>query len=490
MYKEFATDDHAEVISAAGGSAFQFFDRSDKITKSASDAISREDIAAHMPPHSHFGVHLITMGAEEDFGPNRNADSASRACLEKYHPTFEKFGCVFREHKNKCATREGVGQVKFARYNPRMSRGELIVWVDKEKAPDMYKSASEGKELSWSMSMRLPYDRCSCCDNKSKRTADYCGHLKSGMLKFLPEFQKFAYARNEDDVKFFDISEVMRRADRIATYLGYSFADGDMAKAASEDAVISGAEWASFHGHPDAPVPFTAWENLTLQKMAAAERFVRHADEDTRRTLAATMPQTLGAAHINTLAEPDFRSVGGELAKRAMILDFPTFASIITGKTVDELRKDACYRDVEGLKLPFLMSDMEDKGGCDCCEEAAEAVSPDEWGCSFSPKKDAIDQLIADVGDNLGMEPKPTVQRALTIVVKQASITSAAIVKSAARLDPFYSSLAEAYGYYLVKAAHIAKDVSGVSENTLMRGLAAMQFFAPQKGCKALIGQS
>ena len=108
--------------------------------------LSRQDMQEHMPPDTHFGVHMITMGAEEDFGANRNGDSASRAALEKYHPTFEKFGCVFREHKNKCQKTEGIGQVKLARYNPKMKRGELITWVEKDKAPDMYKAAKDGKE--------------------------------------------------------------------------------------------------------------------------------------------------------------------------------------------------------------------------------------------------------------------------------------------------------------------------------------------------------
>jgi hypothetical protein len=167
-----------------------------------------------MPPDTHFGVHLISMGAEEDYGANRNQDSASRRALQLYHPTFEKFGHVFREHRNRCPKTEGKGVVKIAKYNDRMHRGELFVWVDKEKAPDMYKTAKEGKELSWSMSMRLPFDRCSCCDNKSRTTANYCGHLRNSMGKWVSEFKKFAYARNEDDVKFFDISEVKRRADR------------------------------------------------------------------------------------------------------------------------------------------------------------------------------------------------------------------------------------------------------------------------------------
>jgi hypothetical protein len=482
MEKSFATDDHGALIEAAGGRAFQFFERSEKLTKSASDAISRQDMQAHMPPDTHFGVHMITMGAEEDFGANRNGDSASRAALEKYHPTFEKFGCVFREHKNKCQKTEGIGQVKLARYNPVMKRGELITWVEKDKAPDMYKAAKDGKELSWSMSMRLPHDECSCCKNKAKRTSDYCKCLKNGMLRYNDEFKKFAYARNEDDVKFFDISEVKRRADRIATYLGYSFNDADgMAKAASADTVITGAQWAEFHGGPS-PTVLAPWEAHTLTKLAAAEQFVRSADAATLQVLAAARPAAPTQRQIDIMARPDFRSLGGEMAKRAMILDFATFASIITNKRVEDLRKEAEFRDIEGLKLPSLLSDMDNAGGCcHCGDEAADAVAPDEYGCAFSPEKDQIDTLLKAVGDDLGMTPQPVQQRAITIVVKSAAVPS---LTKRASFDPFYTTLAEAYGYYLVKAAHMAKDAPGVSENILFREIAAMQIFRAQKDCQ------
>lgn len=482
MYKSFATDDHPEMLAAAGGRAFQYFDRSDKMTKSASDAVSREDIQRFMPPHTHFGVHLTTMGTEEDFGANRNGDSASRAALDKYHGTFEKYGAVFREHANKCARTQGVGVVKLARVNHRARRGELIVWVDKDKAPDMHKAAKAGDELSWSMSMRLPHDRCSCCDKTSRRTSDYCAHLKSAMLKYVPEFRKYAYARNEDDVKFFDISEVKRRADRIATYLGYMFNDDAMAKAAAEGRVITGAEWAAVR-HPHIPVPFKPWEDLTLRKLVKAADFVRHADADTLRTLAACAPSTLSQVQIDVLAKADFRSVAGELAKRGMIIDFPTFACIITGDTIDELRKDADFRDVEGLQLPQLLEGMESNGGCECGEEAADAVAPDEWGTALSPQKDEIDSMIKQVGDDLGMSDQPVLGRTLTITIKSASVRNASGLHGMASAS-WYAAMKEAYGHYLVKAAHIAKDVPGVSERTLFRSISAMLILNAQKDCQ------
>ncbi len=486
MRKEFATDDHGELIDAAGGSAFQFFERSDKMTKSASDAISKKDVEAHMPPDGHFGVHLIATGSEGLYGPNRNGDSFSDACLEKYHPTFEKFGCVFREHKNKCQKTQGVGQVKLARYNPKMHRGELIVWVNKEKAPDMYKQAKEGKELSFSMSCRLPFDRCSCCDSKAKRVTDYCGHLKSSMLKYVPEFRKYAFARNEDDVKFFDISEVKRRADRIATFLGYSFSPDEMAKAASEDRIITGADWAEYYGNTE-PVAFAPWEAETLRKLAAEVMFVKQSDQHTLNVLVASLPRALDHQDLEKLAKADFRSVGGELANRGIILDFGSFASIVTGKPVADLRKEAEFRDIEGLKIPELLGEMEEQEGCECGDEAANAVAPDSYGCAFSSEKDAIDNLMDDVATNLELKPQAASERAMTITIKMASVPQ---MHKVASFDPFYSALAEAYGHYLVKAAHLAKDAPGVSSNLLFRSVAAMQIFQAQKDCQDVHGRA
>jgi hypothetical protein len=474
MEKSFATDDHAELLSVSGGRACTFFERPSRgvhITKSASDVIGIADMQANMPPSTHFGVHLITMGAEETFGANRNGDSASQRSLDQYHGTFEKFGHVFREHKNKDPHTQGVGLVKLARVNPRMHRGELIIWVEKDKAPDMYKKASDGEELSWSMSMRLPHDECSCCRKKSRTTADYCSHLKNNMLKWVPGFEKFAYARNEEGVKFFDISEVKRRADRIATYLGYYFHGDELAKAASDGQIITGAQWAEYQFGPARVTPFDAWEELTLEKLAAAEEFVRHADPETLATLARMAPQSLSREQIEILAQPDFRSVGGELAKRAMIINFHDFATLVTGKSKSELEKIAEYNDAVGAKLPTLLTDLMRDGGCCCGEEAAEAVAPDEVGCSFSPGKDNIDRLMAEAGGNLGMDQANTSGRAVQItIIKSGGVRQPTAARD---LDPYYAGLVSAYGYYLVKAAHQSKDLPGVVDHNFFRSLAA-----------------
>lgn len=467
MIKTFCTDDHHALITAADGRLFRFFERTDRMTKSASEVIGRHDIQNHMPPDSHFGVHLISMATEEDFGPNINGDSSSRNALDKYHGTFEKYGCVFREHRNRDTKRQGIGQVKLARFNRTQGRGELLIWVDKEKAPDMWKAAKADKELSWSMSMRLPFDRCSICDHKSKTTRDYCGDLKNNMLKYVPEHRKIAYARNEDDIKLFDISEVKNRAERIATYLKYFHGD-DLAKAAAAgDMTVSGADWGNYFHGDDLAHAFSPWEELTLQKLAEAHVYVKHAPEDTLRILAAASPQVT-SCDWPLVRDADFRDLAGTLAKRAMILPFRDFCQAVG---VDTTSPD--FKIAEACELPGLLEKL--VGGEMCGDELATMVSPDECGGIFSAHKDKIDAMIDQVGGDLGMTPPAVRERTLTITIKAASVQPVA-----GQVTDFYKAAALAYGCYLVKAAHMAKEVEGVTEHTLFRGIASMLTISKQ----------
>lgn len=64
-------------------------------------------------------VHLIAIGATEDYGPNRNGDGFTRECCQKYHPTFEKFARFYRDHANKNPAKS-FGIVKASAYHEPM----------------------------------------------------------------------------------------------------------------------------------------------------------------------------------------------------------------------------------------------------------------------------------------------------------------------------------------------------------------------------------
>lgn len=169
-------------------------------------------------------VLINAMGSGEHYGANRNGDYFPEDSLVRYHKTFEKLGRAYKHHKNKDPERS-YGKVKFAHYNPSMHRVELIVELDKTNPgiEDILASLERGEYPATSMGVRLPYDECSICGQKSKTTADYCNHLKYEMNRVYPDGRKVS-ALNRDNLKFFDISFVRIPADRTS---------GVMAKLAS-----------------------------------------------------------------------------------------------------------------------------------------------------------------------------------------------------------------------------------------------------------------
>lgn len=200
-------------------------------------------------------VHLIAIGATEDYGPNRNGDGFTRDCCKKYHHTFEKFARFYRDHANKNPAKS-FGLVKASYYNEPMRRIELICALNgsKEAADrngglladkELEKLASD-QEIPVSMACKIPFDKCSACGNSARTRAEYCdsiengGHCKAGGLKHnigrVLEDGHILHADNPDP-SFFDISHVFRPADRIA------YVSGQLQKAASAG-LICGAELA------------------------------------------------------------------------------------------------------------------------------------------------------------------------------------------------------------------------------------------------------
>lgn len=78
-------------------------------------------------------IHLIAMGATEDYGANRNADGFTRDTCRQHHGTFKKFAHFYRDHKNK-DPKKCYGHVKFATWNEPMKRVELLVALNGSKA--------------------------------------------------------------------------------------------------------------------------------------------------------------------------------------------------------------------------------------------------------------------------------------------------------------------------------------------------------------------
>jgi len=200
-------------------------------------------------------VHMIAIGATEDYGPNRNGDGFTRDCCRNYHQTFEKFARFYRDHANKNPAKS-FGIVKASAYHEPMKRIELVVALNGSKeaadrnggliADKELEKLANDKEIAVSMACKIPFDKCSSCGNSAKTRAEYCdsvengGHCKAGGLKHnmgrVLEDGHVLHADNPNPT-FFDISHVFRPADRIA------YVSGQLQKAASATCV-SGAELA------------------------------------------------------------------------------------------------------------------------------------------------------------------------------------------------------------------------------------------------------
>ena len=201
-------------------------------------------------------VHLIAIGATEDYGPNRNGDGFTRETCKNYHQTFEKFARFYRDHANKNPAKS-FGVVKASYYNEPMKRIELICGLNGSQevaeknggllADRELEKLAAGKDIPVSMACKIPFDKCSSCGNSARTRAEYCdsvengGHCKAGGLRHnigrVLEDGHVLHADNPNP-SFFDISHVFRPADRIA------YVSGELQKAASAGVVVSGAELA------------------------------------------------------------------------------------------------------------------------------------------------------------------------------------------------------------------------------------------------------
>lgn len=233
-------------------------------------------------------VHLIAIGATEDYGPNRNGDGFKRACCEKYHDTFVKFARFYRDHLNKNPAKS-YGLVKASAYHEPMRRIELVAALNATKeaaernggllADKELEKLARGDDIGVSMACNIGYDVCSGCGNKAKTRAEYCdsiengGHCKAGGLKHnLGRCLDDGHVLHADNPhpRFFDISHVFRPADRIA------YISGTLSKAASNQ-IVSGTELAEQMG-VSCPIDAAGASEsvrdqlIALEKLAAAEK--------------------------------------------------------------------------------------------------------------------------------------------------------------------------------------------------------------------------
>lgn len=183
-------------------------------------------------------IHMLIIGANEYFGPNRNWDAFDEEDCKGYHNTFVKFARCYRNHDNKNPARS-YGRIKESLYNDAMRRIELIAVLNGTKtaadknggliADKEIDRLARGEDLAVSMATKLAYDVCSVCGNKAQNKSEYCddvgaggkcagGGLKRNMGKIAAD-GTVMYTHNPRP-RFFDASFVDRGADRTAFVFG------------------------------------------------------------------------------------------------------------------------------------------------------------------------------------------------------------------------------------------------------------------------------
>jgi hypothetical protein len=460
--------DQEELFKQCGGQMNMLIDEttSSLEKKAASQVFGNNIIEQYKPDGDHFLQHLVAMGSEEAFGPNRNGDGWPAEMLAKRSNTFVTHGHYYREHRNRDPKTQSIGSIKAAVFWPEMQRTELLVWGNKKKAEEEYEMAKKGKELSYSMSCRVPDDVCSCCGNRAKNASHYCDHLKYNMLQYLPEFEKYAYASNPNGT-FFDISRVRKPADRIAHYLEFRFGDDQNQKAASSNQVILGTEWAEYEGVyiPEDSKPSMSIE---LGKIASAlagveKRFnqpeegwlkaAQYVGEVFAENATPTQLEQLKSLHPGVMMRT--------LAKKGCVLNFPTFAAYaLDAKSVEDAMDQPRYKEARA-SLPSVFTYVS-KQGCDMMD-MFEPASDFTMGCEGND--DIVDKFMEEMSEKFSLKTEPLERRVTMIVIKKASTQSPLETDVKQASEP--NALAVAYAAYQLQQLNAIKTANVIDLNAL-----------------------
>lgn len=449
--KTFTPHDWPGLVDELHGHLTTFFTR-DHVKQAASELFSKKDLDEHSPPPGHFMIHQVVMGSEEGYGPNNNQDSWPAEMLRREHQTFVTNGHVFREHRNN-DPKFAIGSIKAARFSEKLQRVELLKHLQIAKAEKEYEMAKAGKELHASMAAKVPFDVCSICDNRAKYAALYCKDLKNNLGQWMPEFKKYAFARNPQGT-FFDSSIVANPAARMAKHLEYRFGP-DLQKAASAKVVLSGAQWAEFD-QADLGNRFTLDSNSTklLHKLAAVEG---HKGKDNYRAAVsrfAFMPKSsMDDTSWKKVADLMPGSLFHKLAQRRILLPFDAFVAYTTDQTISEVRSNPdtikCASMLPGI-FRALASALE-TGGCCCGQHDMDMFSGSgNSATAFDPgASDEIDRVMEQASEDWSCDPEPIKSRAVkVIVIKRASINSVMDAPAISTIPP----IVQLYGLYKLAA--------------------------------------
>lgn len=155
----------------------------------------------------------------EVFGENDNGDSvfenvfgefiAESQTLPVATRTYTTKGNVFENHNSKDINNK-IGKVHFAQYNHDQHRVELIISVDKTKAPHIYRKLKRKQQVLVSMGCGVDYDVCSVCCNIATKPSQHCDHVRYQLLDLVDGIPVHMINAG---MTYFDISTVIINGD-------------------------------------------------------------------------------------------------------------------------------------------------------------------------------------------------------------------------------------------------------------------------------------
>ena len=465
--------DQEELLKSVG-SVVNLIESQSHIKEASSSVVSQELIKAHKPDKNHFMVHLIAMGDGENYGQNKNGDYWPKKANSTYHDTFVNNGHFFREHNNRSKD-VAIGMVKASAHNAPMGRIELIIHGDKTKAEEEYNLIKSGKALAFSMSARVPNDRCNICNNEATKSAEYCDHLKKSMNQYIPEFQKFAYAIN-DKPTFFDISRVKNPADRIAYYLDYDFDENELKKSASgSKPIIFSDELAKAEGVVIPDVSPASPEIVSiLHKLAAAEEYLESyfngediARDEKYEYVKHALTNTIGnedssPEEINALRSIQPSTLFNEFAKKGAIMPLDLFMAYVNDQSLEQVRGSNFYKQACGC-MGNMFRSMGSGGGL---EDIIKIFSPssDFITGRDGAKTDDVQNLMDSVADRHSHMQQPNLTKIIRITIRPAEPKMRLIKLSSeiSKEDSYKAEqLVKAYGSYKLATVKALKQLHG-----------------------------
>jgi hypothetical protein len=283
-------------------------------------------IEGYTPSRDKTAVHTIAMTASERFGFNRNGDGWKRANLQRDHPTFVSHAKVFRHHKN-TPMDPSFGVVKAAAYNEDMDRVELLMELDNSKCAEELSLLERNGSYPVSMACKIAHDVCSICSNKAKTPKEYCWHVKEALGKILDD-GKIVGVDNPNST-FFDISRVIRPADRVAYTLKKASAGVVGGAALAEELGYSMSALDSIEATLTSNYKNSAEKKKILEKISKMEKRIegmaRPAIIDSQEEVDEVVEK------LSSYVPVHLDSVMRGLADRAIVLRPSEFYTLMTG---------------------------------------------------------------------------------------------------------------------------------------------------------------